>query len=315
MDIYSANITSDTYVDIGQSFKQAYKNGTTIVSPMPDYDGILQGLPTKLNDQHVTIAVGGTDIDGNIPLQYSAAGSESSSESSPAIEVVAPGENILTTAHTGTSDYEEAHTVSASAGIVGGVASLLESKNTNLYPDDVRQIIRRTALPMNGQGYDNETGFGLIDAEEALKFVDEYEIDQATINNSTNTTTTKVETGKQINVIGSVWTDIDSASYTVDKYRVEGKINLPLNGDAWFRANESKGWSSSNPNRQIPNADITINENNYTAEITTYVYHDINNNIWFPTHKDNVEIQYTVSTPEGSVKHDQLFRINYKPWG
>ena len=310
MDIYERISTDDNYVDLGQSLKHAYKDGATIVSPMPDYDGVLRGMPTNLNDQHISIAVGGTDLDGDNPLTYSASGSESSTESSPEIEVVAPGEDVLTTAHTGTSDYEYVHTTSASAGIVGGVASLLESKDASLYPDDVRQILRRTAIPMNGQEYDNTTGFGLIDAEEALQFLDEHEIDHATINNPTNTTTTKISSGETINVIGSVWKEITSKWYNVDMYKVEGTVNLPLNGDAWFRANGSKGWSPANPNRQIPHANISVNEENYTADFTTYVYYDNNNNSWFPTHKDNVEIQYTVSTPEGSVKHDQLFPTN-----
>jgi len=106
------------------ALRSAYIEGATIVSPMPEYDGVLRGLPSNLNPDRISIAVGSTELDGSSPFEFSASGASSSTKFVPEVDIVAPGVDVLTTLNTQSDEYDEVTTTAASSGIVGGVASL-----------------------------------------------------------------------------------------------------------------------------------------------------------------------------------------------
>jgi subtilisin family serine protease len=95
----------------------------------------------------------------------------------PEIDVVAPGVKIYTTdalgvygKNTAGNDYmSDFNGTSASAPQVSGLAGLLISKNTARTATTVIDIIRRTAYDVSPAGFDNETGYGLIDVYKALQ--------------------------------------------------------------------------------------------------------------------------------------------------
>jgi len=280
------------------ALREAYKSDVTIVSPMPEYDGVLRGMPSNLNPDRIAIAVGATNLEGDLPFQFSASGSEDSNIHSPEVDVVAPGVNVLTTVNTGIDQYDEVSTVAASSGIVGGIASLLKSNNPDLKPDDIREILRLTAVKLGAEVYDQKTGFGLVNADAALQYVQNNTISHGVV---TNTTSAKIQSDEQKTLFKGAWANLASGVYFVDVYRIEGSIDLTSgDDDVWYRADGTTGWSLANPNFQRRFALVEVDEANAKANFTTFVYHIKSNsagqqiNQWHPAHKDDVEIAFTV---------------------
>ena len=95
-----------------------------------------------------------------------------------AMDVVAPGDNILTT--TLNSAYEFAQSSTFAASFVSGVAALMLSFNPDLTYREVQRIINSTATKLPGYIFTNsadhpdgtwneEVGYGLVNAFEAVK--------------------------------------------------------------------------------------------------------------------------------------------------
>jgi hypothetical protein len=66
---------------------------------------------------------------------------------------------------------------SASAPHAAAVAALLRHAMPSLTPADVRTVLENTAKNMGPAGFDNNTGFGLIQADAALEALHEFRID------------------------------------------------------------------------------------------------------------------------------------------
>lgn len=128
-----------------------------------------------------TVAVGALQSDGLITI-FSQTGFD--------LDLVAPGKNIFTTDRTGIDGYNDSvgninYTIdpdfngvdgtSFATPCAAGVAALLLAKNRNLTPTQIRQIMRDTAVDINpqlyGNGFDEFTGHGLINAAAALDAV------------------------------------------------------------------------------------------------------------------------------------------------
>ena len=84
----------------------------------------------------------------------------------PQMELVAPGEYILST-YPGNM-YVYMSGTSMATPHVAGVAALVWSHNPTLRNRDVRIILARTADDLGTLGWDEEYGFGRVDAEEAV---------------------------------------------------------------------------------------------------------------------------------------------------
>lgn len=84
----------------------------------------------------------------------------------PQVEVAAPGSNILST-QLG-NGYGTSSGTSFSAPYVGALAGLIRSVNPGLDAPAVRQLIIDTADDVGAAGFDNGTGFGRINAHQAL---------------------------------------------------------------------------------------------------------------------------------------------------
>jgi subtilisin family serine protease len=119
--------------------------------------------PASLNS---TIAVGGVNLNGNI-VGYTAVG--------PEIDVVTPtgdcgASNIRTTDREGNNGYNNGNYTSIFGGTsaacpqVSGIAALLLSVNPSWTESEVRCRIRKSARDIGEQGFDNNTGFGLVNA-------------------------------------------------------------------------------------------------------------------------------------------------------
>lgn len=99
-----------------------------------------------------------------------------------AVELVAPGVLIATTDITGDGGYIPSNALTGKDGnytlsfngtssacpFVSGVLALMYSAAPNLPPETARAILHTTARDIGPEGWDQETGYGLVDAPSAL---------------------------------------------------------------------------------------------------------------------------------------------------
>ena len=87
--------------------------------------------------------------------------------------MVAPGESIYTTDRTGSIGYSSSSYVSIdgtsfSSPYAAALAALILSKNSDLTPSQVEQIMRENATDLGTNGFDSLMGWGMINAHRAL---------------------------------------------------------------------------------------------------------------------------------------------------
>ena len=86
------------------------------------------------------------------------------------IDFLAPGVRIFSTAKRG-GYWSEFNGTSSACPHVAGIAGLMLSLNPNLTPEMIRDIIRESADDIFDEGYDIETGYGRVNAYQALMLV------------------------------------------------------------------------------------------------------------------------------------------------
>jgi len=128
------------------------------------YDNVVAVGATNKNDERCDVSDWGYDLEGN------PRGSNYGEE----LDVVAPGDNIHSTLLGG--GYGDDSGTSMATPFVAGLAALIWSHNPSLTNSDVRDIIRSCADDIPPGGWDKYTGYGRINAEEALATFLEKEI-------------------------------------------------------------------------------------------------------------------------------------------
>jgi len=89
------------------------------------------------------------------------------------VDVAAPGEDILSTSADGVSKYASVDGTSFSSPYVAGIAALAKSYDDKIDANDFQRILRTTSLDLGAKGYDNYYGYGVINAENILKYLQE----------------------------------------------------------------------------------------------------------------------------------------------
>lgn len=82
------------------------------------------------------------------------------------LEIMAPGTRIWSTRAGDTYQYLSG--TSTAAPFVAGVGALMLSVNPALTPYDIRQAINETAIDIGAPGWDQSTGWGIVDAHQAV---------------------------------------------------------------------------------------------------------------------------------------------------
>jgi len=119
------------------------------------------------------IAVGALSPCGERKSKESCDGEYWGSDYGPELDIAAPGVLIATTDITGDDGYaagnyfKSFNGTSSACPHVAGVAALLLTINHTLTPDEVQEIIQNTAVDVWDPGFDEETGWGLINTHEA----------------------------------------------------------------------------------------------------------------------------------------------------
>jgi thermitase len=91
----------------------------------------------------------------------------------------APGDDVWSTDRTGPDgkvpdDYATVEGTSFASPIAAGIAALVLSLDNTLDSEDVNQILRRTAVDVPPLGFDSDTGWGLVNARNALELAATY---------------------------------------------------------------------------------------------------------------------------------------------
>ncbi len=136
----------------------------------------------------VPVAAAGNEFDAGNPLEFPASlphvltiaavnadlKSSSFSNSNPAVDLSAPGESIMTAVPPsldgdGTQDgYTRLDGTSFSAPMVSAAVAWIRAARPDLSPDQAAQVVRLSARNLGRKGFDNATGFGLLDVGAAL---------------------------------------------------------------------------------------------------------------------------------------------------
>ncbi len=223
------------------------------------------------------------------------------------IDVLAPGgtnpagatdaEDIITTI-TG-NDYDFTSGTSFVAPQVASLASLLEGYNSSLDNDDVRQIIRLSAEDVNNNGFDNELGFGRINAGHALEFLEEpFTLEQWSATGGTVENTVGLYT---MTIMGAP--GLATANYFVKRREVRKAVTFPESFleivGVWGRGVSTTGWNNINPNYGEGFCEVVPGTQTATGvTLRTYVYEVYNTALQlvdhFPTSASNVTFAYSV---------------------
>ena len=88
-------------------------------------------------------------------------------------DVVSPGEGYQSTSGStaGSALYADARGTSFSTPLISGVAALLKQRNPELLPNQITGALRSSARDLGVSGPDNQYGWGLVNADSALKLL------------------------------------------------------------------------------------------------------------------------------------------------
>lgn len=191
---------SATSTNIDSSIQEARTlgrdgKGCVVVFSSGNYNDIFPNqvsYPANLNG---VMTVGAIDNNGTI-TNYSQRGS--------GMDVVAPGNNIVTTDRMGTYGYNTDNYTytfsgtSASCPQVAGVAALILSKRPDMSEAQVRGKITATACDLGSNGYDFTYGYGLVNAGAALDYASATIIGATLICDSASYSVTKIPSNVQV---------------------------------------------------------------------------------------------------------------------
>ena len=287
----SWGLPEDKYsITVRSAFAYAYKMNRVATAAMGNDWGPAVNWPAAFGQG--IMAVGATDT-ADVKADFSTTGNH--------IDVTAPGVYIYSCVPY-FPYYEPWPGTSMATPFVTGLASLLKGYKTNLYNDDIEQIIRISADDVNyltKPGWDEDLGTGRINARKALDLLRHpYYLVQSTASGAYRAGNTGLYTAYFFDTPG-----LAPGPYLVKRYEARKDITLPREfwgtNYVWGRGVSTNGYSAENPNfgmgycNAVPGS-ITPT----TATLYSYVY-DVwtisgDHVGWVPCAPENVSFAYSV---------------------
>jgi subtilisin family serine protease len=246
------------------------------------------------------IAVGSVDAQNQL-ASFSSVGPTSDGRIKP--EVVAMGVSVYGALAGTTNDYRSANGTSTSAPIAAGVGALLLSKFPHLQNSQVRKIILESSS--NSQSPNNQIGYGLISAKNALEFPNLRQLNGNFILNKIFFDQNKINSSVKLHLAeyGSSFITYDFNTFKDDSY----EFILPSfsNGNRlefYFTYQDSSGNTvrvPSNKNYQMIYGSLNISLNlNLLLNNLDYTVSDIYPNPFLPLKHKTIRIKYRSSGNE-----------------
>lgn len=164
---------------------QALANDIMVIASMGNSGYNAPQYPAAYNG---VMAIGATRADGS-KVHFSTSGNF--------ISVSAPGYNIYSTFNESDSSYTDMSGTSMSAPFATGTVAYLLTFNPLLKPDQLRTIIESTAIDLGDTGWDEDTGYGLINVKAAVDLIKNNNIPESGAVYSTKTTKIYVNNSNQ----------------------------------------------------------------------------------------------------------------------
>jgi hypothetical protein len=299
---YSLNVQNHSWraFSLGEATKEAfrfsYRNSVVIAAASGNFGGAFDELfPASFNDKWI-LKVGANDENG-VRLSTSSYGFS--------LDFLAPGTANLYAAPDANSNttyntYNQPGT-SFSTPHAAGLASLMlsninapSSAPNNLAPEDVDTLIKKFANDVlaTGVGWDNETGYGIINAGATLQGIQlpRFEIRHynSTFNNNL---ASKISSNISL-VLNETTEGVKAGTYNGDVYEITRNFNIsqPTGRtilDVWTR-NSNSTLFASHP--IVPEVNCSLTSwNQSTATMKGYIYYLNTNstgqkiNKWFPS--------------------------------
>lgn len=85
------------------------------------------------------------------------------------VAIAAPGVQIMSTVQDG--KYEFGNGTSMAAPVVSGIAAMLKAEEPSLTPSQMTAILNDSAVDIQGQGRDDTSGYGIVNADRAFQLL------------------------------------------------------------------------------------------------------------------------------------------------
>ena len=142
----------------------AYKKGIVLVAAAGNDGNTVKEYPAAYDD--VISVINTTKADKRDSSSTYGSWCEISA---PGTEIAAPASETEDYGRSATGSYELMSGTSAASPVVSAVAAMMFSVNPNLTSGQVRSLLRSTADDIGAAGKDNATGYGRVNAYEAVK--------------------------------------------------------------------------------------------------------------------------------------------------